>query len=154
MRPVGASNQRWQLCRKPLTEQIERQRLDKWLWAARFYKTRSTASSQIQKGRVSVNGQRGKPSRLIGVGDQVIVQKIPYNFEITVIALNEQRRSATEAQTLYEESAESIEQRTEEAARRRAERAADQGLRGEGRPTKRQRRQIIRFRNQGSESDE
>ena len=84
----------------------------------------------------------------------MIVQKIPYNFAITVVALNEQRRSASEAQTLYEESAESQQQRTEVAALRRAQRAADQGLRGEGRPTKRQRRQIIRFRSQGGESDD
>ena len=131
-----------------MCEDTQRQRLDKWLWAARFFKTRSLAASQIQKGRVSVNGQRGKPSRMIITGDTVLIEKLPFSFEVVVTGFNEQRRPATEAQQLYEETAESQRKRAEAKARRRDDRSIAEGLKGDGRPSKRQRRQIIRFRNQ------
>lgn len=131
-----------------MSEDLQRLRLDKWLWAARFFKTRSLAANQIQKGRVSVNGQRGKPSRLIVIGDTVLIEKRPYEFEVLVTGLNEQRRSADEAQGLYEETPQSLQKRKEAIATRRDDRSIAQGLKGEGRPSKRQRRQIIRFRNQ------
>ena len=129
-------------------------RVDKWLWAARFFKTRSIAATEIQKGRVSVNGQRIKPSRTIQPGDRVTVQKPPYQFEVDVLGLNEQRRPAVEAQQLYKETESSLTRREELAATLRVERMASGGLRGEGRPSKRQRRQIIRFRNQSDVSDD
>ncbi len=131
-----------------MCEDTQRQRLDKWLWAARFFKTRSLAANQIQKGRVSVNGQRGKPSRMIITGDTVLIEKLPFSFEVVVTGFNEQRRPATEAQQLYEETAESQRKRAEAKARRRDDRSIAEGLKGDGRPSKRQRRQIIRFRNQ------
>ena len=131
-----------------MCEDTQRQRLDKWLWAARFFKTRSLAANQIQKGRVSVNGQRGKPSRMIITGDTVLIEKLPSSFEVVVTGFNEQRRPATEAQQLYEETAESQRKRAEAKARRRDDRSIAEGLKGDGRPSKRQRRQIIRFRNQ------
>jgi len=126
----------------------ERQRLDKWLWAARFFKTRSLASDQVQKGRVRVNGQKAKASRPLLIGDILVIEKLPYSFEIEVLALNEKRRPASEAQLMYSESPASIARRQEISSMQRADRAVAQGLRGEGRPSKRQRRQIIRFRNQ------
>jgi len=131
----------------------DRQRLDKWLWAARFFKTRSLASDQVQKGRVRVNGQKAKPSRALLVGDFLLIEKLPYTFEIEVLVLNEKRRPASEARLMYSESPASIERRQEISAMQRADRAVAQGLRGEGRPSKRQRRQIIRFRNENDTDD-
>ena len=122
-------------------------RLDKWLWAARFFKTRSMAADAVSKNRVQVDGQRVKPSRTIAPGTAVAIEKGPYVFEVTVLALNEERRPASEAQGLYEESAESVERRRALAARLRADREARLGLAGDGRPNKKQRRQIIRFQN-------
>lgn len=133
---------------------VERQRLDKWLWAARFFKTRSLATQQVLKGRVSVNGQRAKPSRPIGSGDVIVVKKNPYEFEVEVIGLREERRPAAEASQLYDESERSIARRAEVSALQRIDRAVSHGMRGEGRPSKRQRRQIVRFRNRNDESGE
>jgi len=127
------------------TGSMDKQRIDKWLWAARFYKTRSAATSAINKGRVSVNDQSTKPSRLITIGDRLNINKIPYRFVVTVQGLNDQRRPAMEARELYVESEASIAAREAEAAFLRNERLISSGLRGSGRPSKRQRRQIIRF---------
>lgn len=124
---------------------MEKLRLDKWLWAARFYKTRSAATDAISKGRVSVNGQTTKPSRNISIGDNLLINRIPYRYEVTVLGLNDKRRPATEARELYEESEQSIRAREEEAEKFKADRMISRGLRGSGRPSKRQRRQIIRF---------
>jgi len=129
-----------------MTEDTQ-QRIDKWLWAARFFKTRSLASQQVLKGRVSVNGQRAKPSRAITAGDIVVVRKHPYEFEVEVLGVREERRPATEARKLYQESDRSIARRSELAALQRIDRVVSAGLKGEGRPSKRQRRQIVRFRN-------
>ena len=122
-------------------------RVDKWLWAARFFKTRSVAADAVSKNRVQVDGQRVKPSRTISPGCTLRIEKGPYEFEITVLALNDERRPAPEAQTLYAESEASVERRRAVAARLRADREARLGLAGEGRPNKKQRRQIIRFQN-------
>ncbi len=128
-------------------------RLDKWLWAARFYKTRSLAADAIGKGRIQVNEQRIKRSRTIGVGDTVQIQRNPFVYHIAVLGLNEQRRPASEAQALYAESEGSIEERQRVAATLRNEHIISRGLMGAGRPHKRQRRQIIRFQNRGAEPD-
>ena len=130
-----------------------RLRIDKWLWAARFFKTRSMAADAVTKHRVEVDGQRIKPSRTISPGCTVRIEKGPYEFEITVLALNDERRPASEAQALYEESAASVERRRALAARLRADREARLGLAGDGRPNKKQRRQIIRFQNR-NDTDE
>jgi len=122
-------------------------RVDKWLWAARFFKTRSMASDAVSKNRVQVDGQRIKPSRVISPGCMLRIEKGPYEFEVTVLALSDERRPAIEAQGLYAESEASVERRRALAARLRADREARLGLAGEGRPNKKQRRQIIRFQN-------
>nr|WP_199065856.1 S4 domain-containing protein [Chromobacterium sp. ASV5] len=119
-------------------------RLDKWLWAARFYKTRQLAHEALELGRVLVNGERVKASRVAKEGDrlQLRINQLEYNVE--VLALATQRRPAKEAQLLYRESAESIAAREERALLLKAEHASFP--RGEGRPTKKARRDIARFK--------
>ena len=123
-------------------------RIDKWLWAARFFKTRSMASDAIAKNRVRVDGQRIKASRTISVGDRVQIENPPYEFVVTVLGLSDQRRGAKEAVLLYQETDDSVERRAVLSARLRNDRMARLGVAGAGRPSKRQRRQIIRFQNQ------
>ncbi len=119
------------------------QRLDKWLWAARFYKTRQLAVEAINGGKVHLNHKRVKPSRAIKPGDELLISKPPYEFIITVLGLNNQRRPATEAQQLYRESDESIAKREQ---LRQEIKSQPLGFRHEkGRPNKRDRRQIIKF---------
>lgn len=86
-------------------------RIDKWLWAARFYKTRSIATDAVEGGRVHVNGQRTKASYRVKIGDVVTLTKPVYKQEVMVRGINNQRRPASEAQTLYEETEESAAQR-------------------------------------------
>jgi ribosome-associated heat shock protein Hsp15 len=86
----------------------ERVRLDKWLWAARFYKTRSLASEAVSGGRVHVNGQRSKPSRVVMLNDVIEIARTPYRFTLTVMAISDKRGSGAQAQLLYAEHAESI----------------------------------------------
>ena len=123
------------------------QRLDKWLWAARFYKTRSLAVEAINGGKVHLNNNRVKPSRTIKPNDILTITKPPYEHIITVLDLNNQRRPAVEAQCLYIESDESIAKRE-----KLHEQLKNQplGIRYEkGRPNKRDRRHIIKFTRQG-----
>ncbi len=127
---------------------LNRLRVDKWLWSARFFKTRSIASDAIAKNRVRVDGQRIKPSRTVQVGDTVQIEKPPYVFDVTVLGLNDKRRPASEAALLYEESEESIAARAVQSANSRLDYQTQVGLAGSGRPSKKQRRQIIRFQNQ------
>lgn len=127
---------------------VDKVRIDKWLWAARFFKTRSIASDAIAKNRVRISAQRIKASRQVLVGDIVTIEKPPYEFTVTVLALNDQRRPAAEARLLYEESSQSVEARQTLSERLRSDAIARSGLAGEGRPSKKQRRQIIRFQNQ------
>ena len=121
-------------------------RLDKWLWAARFYKTRSLAKAAIEGGKVHLGGQRVKVSREISVGDTLQIRQGWDEKVIQVIALSDQRRGAHEAQALYAETAESVEKREAEAAARKA--AGGMIDRPAQRPTKKQRRQIHRFKEQ------
>jgi len=86
-------------------------RADKWLWAARFYKTRSLAIRAINGGKIHVNGDRIKPARRLACGDQLSIQKGPYRFLVTVESLSRQRRPAAEARALYRETSESIAER-------------------------------------------
>ncbi len=122
----------------------ERMRLDKWLWAARFFKTRQLAIEAINGGKVHVDGQRSKPGKEIGIGTRIALTKEPYAWDITVTALQKQRRPAQEAALLYEESEASRLRRQAEAERRRAER--ELGVPVDGRPNKRERRLIHRFK--------
>jgi ribosome-associated heat shock protein Hsp15 len=118
-------------------------RLDKWLWAARFFKTRAQASQAVAGGKVQVGGLRVKPSRLVAVGDGVRIQKEQEEFVIVVLAVSDQRRGAPEAQLLYDEPPESITARAQARETQRLLRVAGAGP--PGRPGKRDRRLIRRF---------
>ena len=118
-------------------------RLDKWLWAARFYKTRSLATDEIGKGRVNVNGQVAKASRELRVTDTVAMRQGPVQRTVVVKGLCHLRGPATVAQALFEETAASLAARTQAAEVRRL--AAEPALSiAQGRPTKRDRRDIER----------
>ena len=117
-------------------------RLDKWLWAARFFKTRSLAAQAIDAGKVRVNSQRVKKARMIAVGEELSIRTGPYERVVSVQALSEVRSAAPIAATLYEETAASREARERVAAMNKA---MGEAL-IKGRPTKQQRRQIDRFR--------
>jgi ribosome-associated heat shock protein Hsp15 len=123
---------------------MEKLRLDKWLWAARFFKTRNLAKQAIEGGKVQLGGHRVKVSKEIGVGDRLRIRQGWEEKEVTVLALSDQRRGAPEARALYEESADSIQRREDHAAARRA--AGGMLNRPANRPTKKQRRQIHRFK--------
>ncbi|HYW92723.1 MAG TPA: S4 domain-containing protein [Gammaproteobacteria bacterium] len=128
-----------------MTTDFARVRMDKWLWAARFFKTRGLASDAVKGGKVHVNGQRVKPAHALQPGDRVTVTKGPYRFEIEVVGLSERRGPARTAEQLYRETPESRSGREEISARRRAERlSAPRPPRG--RPDKKQRRELIRFK--------
>ena len=118
-------------------------RLDKWLWATRFFKTRGLAQQAIRGGRVAINGQKPKPSRLVRADDRLEIGRGELHFDVRVLGLIERRVSAEQARQLYQESAESIERRETRAAQRREEREAGEAGK---RPDKRQRRQIHRLR--------
>ncbi|MEW6646066.1 MAG: S4 domain-containing protein [Pseudomonadota bacterium] len=122
-------------------------RLDKWLWAARFYKTRALAVEAINGGHVHLNGVRPKPSRGVQCGDELVIRKAGMEFVITVTGLSEQRGPATVAQQLYQETDESRQRREALAEERRL--AAAAGALPARRPDKRGRRQIIRFTGRG-----
>jgi ribosome-associated heat shock protein Hsp15 len=122
-------------------------RLDKWLWAARFFKTRAVASRACDMGRIQSNGQRAKPAREIRAGDKLRVENERGIFEIEVLLVSAVRGPAAIAQTLYSESDASREARMKLAAERKA---LEQYVRlPEGRPSKRDRRRIIQFRGRG-----
>ncbi len=122
-------------------------RLDKWLWAARFFKTRAKAKEAIDGGKVHVNGQRSKPSKELIIGDQLQITQGYDEKAVIVQALSDQRRNAAFAQTLYEETEESLSKRALRAEQRRA---AGQAVLSPGKPSKRDRRLIHRFRDQNS----
>ena len=119
-------------------------RIDKWLWAARFYKTRTLAVNAVTTGHVRVGDERVKPARALKVGDRVSVRKGGYAWEIVVDALSDRRGSATEAAKLYTEDAASRAARDEAIAKRRAAMPP----RFPGRPTKRDRRALDDFLNE------
>lgn len=123
---------------------MEQLRIDKWLWAARFYKTRSLACEEIGKGRVQVNEQIAKPSREIKVGDTVVMRQGPISRTVIVLGISHQRGPATVAQCLYEETPLSIESRLRATEHARLTREPAQTIE-HGRPTKRDRRDIARL---------
>jgi ribosome-associated heat shock protein Hsp15 len=122
----------------------DRTRIDKWLWVARFYKTRGLSAEAIDSGKVEVNGERTKRSRLVQPGDRIRIRMGPYEHMITVRGLSERRGSATIAAMLYEEDAESRKARETMAAHVRAMNA-NTGY-DTGRPTKKDRRDLGRLR--------
>jgi ribosome-associated heat shock protein Hsp15 len=121
-----------------------RVRLDKWLWAARFYKTRALSADAIDAGKIEVNGDRAKRARLVQAGDRVRVRIGPYEHVVLVKGVSERRGSAPIAQALYEEDAESRKAREAMAAHVRAMNA-NTGYES-GRPTKKDRREIERLK--------
>ena len=124
---------------------MERLRLDKWLWAARFYKTRSLACEEIDKGRVQVNGAVVKPARELKVGDSVLLRSGPVSRTVTVLALSDKRGPAPVAALLYQETEDSIRQRQQAAEQRRLAPEPALSL-SQGRPTKRDRRATEQLR--------
>lgn len=127
-------------------------RIDKWLWAARFFRTRSLAGSAITGGKVQLNGERAKRSKTVRVGDLVTIRKGAYTFEVTVRALAQDRGGAPDAQLLYVESEASIEARKHIAEQFALARAAalppvkGPAFTGKGRPTKKDRRALQRLK--------
>src|SRR5712692_5093237 len=119
-------------------------RLDKWLWAARFFKTRAEASLAIAAGKVEVNDAKAKRAKTLHVGDRIRIRKSPYKFRLTVRMLSEQRGRATQAATLYEEDPASKAARERLSLQLRI--APTPGYEGKGRPTKRDRRELERLR--------
>lgn len=127
---------------------MERLRIDKWLWAARFYKTRSLATDEIDKGRVAVNDQEAKPSREVKVGDTVAIRREGVTRTVLVKGVSDVRGPAPVAQQLYEETPESIQQREKAAEQRRLAREPALAIE-HGRPTKRGRRELDAARGWG-----
>lgn len=122
---------------------METVRIDKWLWAARFFKTRSLASQAVSGGHVELNGQRIKPSRTVQVGDSLLIRCEQAEFAVRILALSERRGPASVARSLYAESEESMAKRELLAEERRLQRL--QGNPPERRPEKHQRRKIRQF---------
>ena len=118
-------------------------RIDKWLWAARFFKTRSLATDAVSGGKIRLNGAPTKPAREVKIGDRLDVFNGDTRWEVVVQALSEKRGPASEARLLYAETAESITAREAEQARRKFEHEPAAEI--HGRPTKRDRRQLNRF---------
>jgi ribosome-associated heat shock protein Hsp15 len=122
-------------------------RIDKWLWAARFFKTRSLATRACELGRIQSNGQPAKPAREVKIGDMLRVTNDGGDFQVEVLQLSEVRGPAAVAQTLYRETEASREARLKAAAERKA--AMQFEPMPTGRPSKRDRRRIIQFRGRG-----
>lgn len=120
-------------------------RIDKWLWAARFFKTRRIAVDALDSGKVLVNGQRAKPSKAVAVGDMLDIRTFQQRFEVEVLGLSGRRGPAPEAQKLYRETEASRAQREAIAAERRANPQPPL----KGRPTKRDRREIEKLKGGG-----
>jgi ribosome-associated heat shock protein Hsp15 len=118
-------------------------RIDKWLWAARFFKTRSLASEAVNGGKVHVNGHRVKPARCIRPGDRIQVQRAQESMEVVVQGISDRRGPATQASQLYTETGQSRSKREEMTLQRKLD--AQMHPRNERKPGKRDRRHIIRF---------
>ncbi len=124
-------------------KEIKVLRIDKWLWAARFYKTRGLASEAIKGGKIDINGSHAKPSKTVQINDQIKIKKSPFTYEITIKGVSKHRGSAKVAVLLYEESDQSITTREKLSEQLKAESALRPTT--PGRPSKRDRRNIIRF---------
>lgn len=126
-------------------------RLDKWLWAARFFKTRTMAGQAVSGGKVHCNGQRVKPSRLVQMGDVLRIQRGIVEMTVVVEGIHDQRRPAQEAAALYTENEASIAARESQRQERQLLRSIHDNARPAGRPTKRDRRLIRTFVRKGDE---
>ncbi|MGV3627338.1 MAG: RNA-binding S4 domain-containing protein [Betaproteobacteria bacterium] len=121
-------------------------RVDKWLWAARFFKTRTAAQQAVEGGKVKISGERIKPAKDVHVGDELVIQIGAYAWTVRVVQLSDKRGSATVARTLYTEDETSRTQREAQVALRKF--AAEPAQERHGRPTKRERRQLERWRDE------
>ncbi len=121
-------------------------RIDKWLWAARFFKTRQLAAEAVSGGKVHVNGQRCKPGKDVKIGDVIAIGKDGYTWEIRVAELNKQRRPAKEAVMLYSEDEASIRRRQQQIELHKQQQVTLHPSEREHKPNKKQRRQIHRFK--------
>ena len=119
-------------------------RLDKWLWAARFFKTRALATEAVNGGKVHLNGSRVKAGRVVHIGDALHIQRGPVSYEIIVKGINKQRRPASEMPQLYEETEDSIESRQQLTELRKM--AAGTRAAPARRPNKHERKHIVRFK--------
>lgn len=137
----------------PETNPVERVRLDKWLWAARLYKTRSLAAEEIGKGRITVNGQAAKAARELRRGDRLQLRQGMVVRELVVLALSLVRGPAPVAQTLYDETAESRAAREAAVAQRRLGIEPADSLQ-QGRPTKRDRRELADWNRWSASADD
>jgi ribosome-associated heat shock protein Hsp15 len=122
---------------------VDKVRVDRWLWAARFFKTRALAAAAVAGGKVHVNGSRAKPAKLLQVGDELRVRVGPYDWLVTVAAVTERRGSGRDAQLLYDESPEGRAARERLADAHKI--APAPTYQGKGRPTKKERREIERL---------
>ena len=121
-------------------------RLDKWLWAARFYKTRSIARNMVDGGKVHYNGQRSKPSKIVELGATILLRQGNEEKTVIIEKISDQRRGAPEAQLLYRETEDSLLKREDNAQKRKLNTLYSPSP--ERRPDKKQRRDIIKFKNQ------
>jgi ribosome-associated heat shock protein Hsp15 len=128
-------------------EAQEQIRIDKWLWAARFFKTRSLAAEAVTGGKVEINGARAKPSRNVRRGETITVRKGPFEWTVIVQAVAQHRGPAPQARRLYEETEGSARKRAAAAAQMKFERPPEFDL--PGRPSKKDRRAIQRFTKRG-----
>ncbi|QEH46410.1 ribosome-associated heat shock protein Hsp15 [Aggregatibacter actinomycetemcomitans] len=131
------------------TDEKDAVRLDKWLWAARFYKTRTLAKEMIDGGKVHYNGQRSKPNKIVEVGATLKLRQGSEEREITVLALSTQRRGAAEAQLLYRETEQSVANREKLAMARKMN--ALSMLHPDRRPDKKERRDLLKFKHRNQE---
>jgi ribosome-associated heat shock protein Hsp15 len=122
-------------------------RLDKWLWAARFFKTRSLAAEAVSGGKVEIHGDRPKPSRLVRAGDKLTIRRGPYEWTMIVTDVSRLRGPAAQAQQLYVETEESLRQREATIVQLKLERPPE--FDSPGRPSKKDRRAIARFTKRG-----
>jgi ribosome-associated heat shock protein Hsp15 len=122
-------------------------RIDKWLWAARFFKTRSLAAEAVTGGKIEVNGARAKPSRIMRLGDKLNIRRGLYEWTVVVKGLTKLRGPAAGAQVLYEETEESIRKREATSAQLKFERPLEFNI--AGRPSKKDRRAVLRFTKRG-----
>lgn len=126
--------------------ELETIRLDKWLWTARFFKTRKLAADAISGGKVHVNNQRAKPGKEVKPGTKLTITKDTYRWDVTIIALSSQRRPAKEAVLLYEETAESLAKRQQQVIHQREQRELFDFSGQDHKPNKKERRLIHRFK--------
>ena len=129
-----------------MNDDADKVRIDKWLWAARFFKTRAFAQEAVTGGKVHLNGERVKPARNVAVGDRLEVTKGEQRFVVDVLAVSDKRGPAKVAETLYAETEQSRAEREEKMAMRKL--LHQSAPRPEKRPDKKQRRHILRFKNE------